>query len=237
MCLGLGIEAARKVGRIRLGVARAIPGVFLVILVYTAGGEDSAVDTLQGAAVGQVERADDIGPYGVLLVVLTPVDVGAACAAGGVKDMGGLDTVELLHDLLAVLHANGGGVDVLALLLEHIPQVAGDPALTSPDEEAVVGLGAICSVGNPIGGPVGSHLVYLCVSRGGVADALVHPDVCRRGGEGLRVQRSGVYRIGFGGLRGRIGIVRFAGVGKGITIRSEKSKKGHEENRNEGGRG
>lgn len=159
---GLGVEAASKVGRVGLEKTWAVPGVLLIVLVDAAGGEDGAVDALQEAAVGQVEGADDIGPHGFLLVVLTPVDVGATGAAGGVEDMGRLDAVELLEDLLAVLHAHSGGMHVFALRLEDVLEMTGDPALAAPDQEPVVCLGTVGAVGaiGAIGaiGAVGRHV-------------------------------------------------------------------------------
>lgn len=158
MSLGLGIEAARKVGRVGLEETWAVPGVLLVVLVDAAGCEDGAVDALEEAAVGQVQSTNDIGSHGVLLVVLAPVDIGAAGAASSVENVGGLDTVELLEDLLAVLHANSRGVYIFALALEDGLEVTGDPALTTPDQKAVSCLVAIdaistvCAVGRHVEG-------------------------------------------------------------------------------------
>lgn len=155
MCLGLRVEAAGKVGRVGLGVAGPVPGVLIVVLVDAPGCEDGAVDALEITAVGQVEGANDVGPHRLLLVILAPVDIGATRAAGGVEHMGRPDPVELLQDLLAVLVADDGGVHILALLLEDVLEVAGNPALATPDEEAV-GLGPVGPVGT-----VGSHLQVL----------------------------------------------------------------------------
>lgn len=152
MSLGLGVKAAREVGLVGLGVAGAVPRVLLVVLVDAAGREDGAVDALEIAAVGQVEGANDVGPHRLLLVVLAPVDIGTTCAAGGVEHMGRLDSVKLLQDFLAILVADDGGVHLFALLLEDVLEVAGNPTLTSPDEEAGR-LGAVGAVG-----AVGSHL-------------------------------------------------------------------------------
>lgn len=164
VCFGLRVEAAGEVGWVGLGVAGAVPGVLLVVLVNAAGCEDGAVDALEVTAVGQVEGANDVGSHRLLLVVLAPVDVGTTRAAGGVEHMGRLDPVELLQDLLAVLVADDGGMHILALLLEDVLEVASNPALASPDEEAV-GLGPVCPVG-----AVGSHLQFL--SRLGTCGAL-----------------------------------------------------------------
>jgi hypothetical protein len=140
VCLGLGVKAAGEVGRVGLSVPGAIPGMLLVVLVDAAGREDGAVDALEITTVGQVEGANDVGPHRLLFVVLAPVDVGATCTASRVEHMSRPDPVKLLHDLLAVLVADDGGMHILALLLEDAPEVASDPALATPDEEAV-GLG------------------------------------------------------------------------------------------------
>lgn len=161
VALSLGVEAASEVGRIGLEVAGAIPGVLLVVLVDAACGEDGAVDTLEVAAVGQVECADDIGAHGVLLVVFAPVDIGATGAAGSVQNMCRLNAIELLEDLLTILHADGGGVNLLALSLEDGLEVTSNPTLTSPDEEAIVCTGAVGTVGTV--SAVRSHLVCVCV--------------------------------------------------------------------------
>lgn len=88
-------------------------------------------------------------------MVLAPVDIGTSRAAGSIEDVGGLDALELGDDSLAILHADRRGVDFLALLLEDRLQVTGDPALATPDEEAVRGRGAVGAVGAV--GTVGSH--------------------------------------------------------------------------------
>jgi len=137
MALGLGVEAALEVGRVRLQISRAVPGMGIVVLVDAAGGEHGAVDALEVAAVGQVQSPDHVGAHRLLLVVLAPVDVGAAGAAGCVEDVRGLYAVELGQDALAVLHADRRRKHLLALLLQDALQVARHPALAAPDEEAV----------------------------------------------------------------------------------------------------
>ena len=143
MRLGLRVEAPGKVGLVLLLEALAAHGVLLVVLVDAARREDGAVDAAEEAAVGEVEGADDVAPYGSLLVVLAPVDVGTAGDASGVEDVGGLDAVELGEHGLAVLHADRGAVDLLALRLEEGREVAGDPALAAPDEIPVGHVGVV----------------------------------------------------------------------------------------------
>lgn len=152
MGLGLRVETATEVGLVRLSKSRSTPWVRIVVLVDAASGKDSNVNALEEAAVGQVQCADNIGTHRLLLVVLAPVDIGTSRAAGSIEDVGGLDALELGDDSLAVLHADRRGVDFLALLLEDRLQVTGDPALATPDEEAVRGGGAVGAVGT-----VGSH--------------------------------------------------------------------------------
>jgi len=109
----------------------------VVVQVDAARGEDGAVDPALEAGVGQVQGADGVGAHGFLFVVLAPIDVGTAGAAGGVEDVGGLDAVQLGQDALAVLHADRRAEDLLALLLKELLEVAGHPTLAAPDEEAV----------------------------------------------------------------------------------------------------
>lgn len=161
MCLGLRVEAAVEVGLVRLEESRPVPGVALVVLVDASRGKDSDVNAGQVAGVGQVEGADDIVAHRLLPVGLAPVDVGAAGGPSSVENVGGLDALELGNDSLAVLHADGGGVHFLALLLEDGLEVAGHPALTAPDKEAVGGGATV--------GTVGGHgeilFIYLCIER------------------------------------------------------------------------
>lgn len=147
MGLGLGVEAASEIGSVSFKETWAVPRVLLVVLVDAAGSKDGAVNALEEAAVGQIKGSDDIGSHGILLVILTPVDIRATGAASGVENMGGLDAVELFEDLLAVLHANGGGVNLLALSLEDRLEMAGHPALAAPDQETVGCLGPIGAIG------------------------------------------------------------------------------------------
>jgi hypothetical protein len=148
MCLGLRVETAVEVGLVCLEEARPVPWVGIVVLVDAAGSKDGAVDALLKAGVCQVKRSNDIGPHGSLLVVFAPVNVRPACAAGSVQDVGGLDAVQLGQDSLTVLHANGCAGDFLSLLLQECLQVAGNPALTAPDQEAVRRAAAIGTVGS-----------------------------------------------------------------------------------------
>lgn len=135
----------------------------IVVLVDATSGKDSNVDAFEEAAVGQVQCTNNIGAHRLLLVVLAPVDIGTSCAAGSIEDVGGLDALELGNDSLAVLHADRRGVDFLALLLKDRLEVTGDPALATPNEEAVWGGGAVGAVGT-----VGSHdEVYYRAKLGG----------------------------------------------------------------------
>ncbi len=141
-----GVEGAVEVGLVSLEEAWATDWVLLIISVDAASGEDSAVNALEEAAVGQVKGTDNVIADGILLVVLAPVDVWASSGTGTVEDVGWLDTLELSDDSLTVLHANSGGSDLLALGLEESLEVASDPALTSPDEEGVLSGCSHCDV-------------------------------------------------------------------------------------------
>jgi len=112
--LGLGVERAIEVGLVGLEISWTSNGVGLVVGVDTASGEDGDVNSLQVTAVGQVQCTNNVVSDGLLLVVLTPVDIGAASRTGSVEDVGWLDSLELSNDLLSVLHADGGGEDLLS---------------------------------------------------------------------------------------------------------------------------
>lgn len=135
--LGLRVERSIKVGLVGLEETWATDWVLLIVSVDAASSKDGAVNVLEEAAVGQVQGTDNVGANGILLVVLAPVNVWASSAAGAVEDVGWLDTLELSNDGLAVLHANSGGGDLLALGLEEGLEVASNPSLSTPDEERI----------------------------------------------------------------------------------------------------
>jgi hypothetical protein len=136
--LGLGVERAIKVGLVGLEVSWATNWVLLIVGVDAASGEDSQVNLLQVGEISKVESTDDIASDGLLLVVLTPINIWASSAASAVQDVGWLDSLDLSKNSLAVLHADGGALDLLALGLEETLQVASDPALATPDEVRLV---------------------------------------------------------------------------------------------------
>lgn len=148
--LGLGVERAIKVGLVGLEVAWAADGVLLIVCVDASGGEDSQVDLLEETAIGQVQGADDIAADGILLVVLTPIDVGATSAASTVENVGWLDSLELSNDSLTVLHADSGGSNGLALALKESLEVTSNPSCATPDE-----------VGRLLGGSGGGHYEFI----------------------------------------------------------------------------
>ena len=137
MALRLGIKAAREIGRVCLHIARTTDRVSVVVMVDTARREDGTVNAGERTAVGQVEGADDVGPHGFLLVVFAPVDIRTSRAAGAVEDVRGLDLVQLGLDGFAVLHADGGHVNVLPLALQNAFKVASHPAPATPDQISI----------------------------------------------------------------------------------------------------
>lgn len=134
VCLGLGVERAIEVGWVSLEVSWAANWVLLIVGVDASSGEDSAVNLLLEAAIGQVDGTDYVASHSSLLVVLAPIDIGAASAASTVQDVGWLDLLELCNNSLAVLHADSGRGNLLALGLKESLEVTSNPALTSPDE-------------------------------------------------------------------------------------------------------
>lgn len=131
----LGVERAIEVGGVGLEVARAPNWVLLVVGVDAAGGKDSEVDLLKEAAVRQVEGADNVAPDGLLLVILAPVDIGASGAASAVENISRLDSLKLSNDSLAILHADCGSGNSLALALQDVLQMSCDPSGASPDQK------------------------------------------------------------------------------------------------------
>ena len=76
------------------------------------------MDAEQEAAVCQIQGADDVASDGGLFVVLAPVDVGSAGAAGAVEDVRWTHTFQHFHHALTVFHADRRLLDRLALGFE-----------------------------------------------------------------------------------------------------------------------
>lgn len=113
----------------------------IVVGIDTAGGKDTDVDVTLLASVGQVESTDDIAADGGSFIVFAPVDVRTTCAACTVENVSWLDSVQLFDDCFSVFHADGGGVDALALIFEQGLKVTSNPAVTAPDQENVLARG------------------------------------------------------------------------------------------------
>lgn len=74
---------------------------------------DVSISTLRR----QHQGAHDVRLHCLHLVVFAPVDVGSACFASAVDDMGGFDLVEDFAHAGLVLHADCRCVDILVLLV------------------------------------------------------------------------------------------------------------------------
>mmetsp|Transcript_45931 Transcript_45931/g.143731 ORF Transcript_45931/g.143731 Transcript_45931/m.143731 type:complete len:257 (-) Transcript_45931:406-1176(-) len=163
MALGEGVERVREVRRVLLVVllegALLGPGAvglqrghraLVIVLEDAARRVEGHVDAAAGAAVGAVERADDVGADGLLLVVLAPVHVRAARHARRAEHVRRLLAVELRLEGLAVLQAHLAHHEVLALLREHGDEHAAEPARAAEEEELLgrrVAIGAVGAVG------------------------------------------------------------------------------------------
>jgi hypothetical protein len=88
------------------------------------------------ASIGQIQSADDIAADGGSFVVFAPIYIGATCAACTVQDMSRFDSVQFNDDGFPVFHADGG-----ALVFEQGLEVTGNPSVTAPDQEYVLGSG------------------------------------------------------------------------------------------------
>lgn len=142
MRLSHGVETASEVGRVGLEETWPIPRVFLIVLVYAPRRKHSAMDTLQKAAICEVQCPDDIRPDSRLPVVFAPVDVGSPCAAGSVENVGGPNSFELLDDCFATFHPNCCRIHLLVLPLKQGLEVSCNPPIATPDEKAV----SLCTV-------------------------------------------------------------------------------------------
>jgi hypothetical protein len=75
MCLGLGVERTVKVGLVSLEETWSANWVGIVVRVNAAGGENGYVNSSLEAAIGQVQGTNNVVSDGILLVILTPVDI------------------------------------------------------------------------------------------------------------------------------------------------------------------
>lgn len=136
VALGLGVEALVEVGHVLFGESDAgAERMFVVVFEDAARGVDGAVDVALVAQVGEVQRANDVGPYGVGPVIFAPVDVGAAGDAGGHEDVGGLDCVEFGCDGFAVFAAGRGEHYFYAFGFQQDGHFAADPACLAAVDE------------------------------------------------------------------------------------------------------
>jgi len=78
MCLGLGVERTIKVGLVSLEESLATDWVIIIIGIDTSSSEDSDVNALLEAAIGQVESADNIVSDGLFSVVFAPINIGSS---------------------------------------------------------------------------------------------------------------------------------------------------------------
>lgn len=112
--------------------------MLFVILIDAACCKYGAVNAAElMALIGQVQGANDVGPNRLCLIVLTPVNIRPACAASGIQDMSWLNSIEFVGNLNCIFHANSRGVDLFALPFQQGFQMAGHPALSSPNEKTV----------------------------------------------------------------------------------------------------
>jgi hypothetical protein len=164
MAFDLGVEAALEVGQIRFCESGATNGVSIVVVIDTTGGVYGAMNASLETEVGQIERSNSVGSYRLLLVVLAPVDIRTSSTSGAVQYMGRLDLLKLGLDCFTIFHADGCGVYLLALALEHRLKVLGNPPIATEYEPAVAGRGSIGSVGSV--DSVDCHCVRLVVVSG-----------------------------------------------------------------------
>ena len=104
----------------------------------TACGKDGDVYIQKEATICEVQGADGVAPNGGLLVVLTPVDIRSAGAAGTIENMGGFRTLQFSEDSFAIFHADRSCLDLLALTEQELIQLTSYPSLSTPNQERVL---------------------------------------------------------------------------------------------------
>lgn len=96
--LGFGVERSGEIGGVFFLEANTrAKGMIRVVLEDAASGVIDEYESLVPANISKGEGADHVGPDGLHLVGLTPVDVGAACDTGGVENVGGLHSLQVRH--------------------------------------------------------------------------------------------------------------------------------------------
>jgi len=76
--LGLGVERSSKIGLVSLEVSRSANWMGIVVGIDATSSKDGDVNAFQEASIGQVQGTNDIVSDGLLLMVLTPVDIWSA---------------------------------------------------------------------------------------------------------------------------------------------------------------
>mmetsp|Transcript_18027 Transcript_18027/g.46182 ORF Transcript_18027/g.46182 Transcript_18027/m.46182 type:complete len:255 (+) Transcript_18027:412-1176(+) len=112
----------------------------LVVLEDAAGREECHVDAALVGGVGDVHRADHVGPKGLHLVRLAPVHVGPASHARRVEDVRWLHAVELSGELLAVLEPRGRVLVLDPFLRAQIAEESAQPPRLAVDEHVHLAL-------------------------------------------------------------------------------------------------
>lgn len=135
MTLGFRVETSNEVGGIIFSIARASDGVFVIVLVDASRSKDSTMDASEIAAVCQVDGSNNVGANCRFFIVLAPVNIWPSSTASSVEDMSWVDLHQLLYDGCSVLHTSGGCMNVSTFLLQESFEVAGNPAMASPDQE------------------------------------------------------------------------------------------------------
>ena len=103
--LGLTVETLVKVGLGFFDQTNSVSkGMGLIVFENASGGVDGVVDASFVGDIGNIEGSNDVGTDGFGLVVLAPVNVGAAGDSCCHQYVGGLDLVELLGQTLTVFN-------------------------------------------------------------------------------------------------------------------------------------
>lgn len=108
-----------------------------IILINTTRRKNGAMNTELMALISEVQSANHIRPDRLRFIILAPVNVGPSRASRRIQDVRWLYPLELVDDLACVFHADHRCVDLLALALEKVIEMAGYPAVSAPDEKTV----------------------------------------------------------------------------------------------------
>lgn len=137
MTLRHRIKTPREIRRILLREALPADGMQFIILINTTRRKNGTMNTELMALIREVQSPNHIRPDRLRFIILTPVNIRPTRASRRIQDVRWPYPLELVDDLAGVFHAGRRCVDLLALALEEVVEMAGHPAISAPDEKTV----------------------------------------------------------------------------------------------------